>query len=76
MNFLKLTACHLGLSKDTGMVAAVQAKNISDMIISLELQRPKLTPVHIQWDLGIENSDRRDTSRCCSGGNHNFCMES
>ena len=40
------------------MVAAFQAKTISDMIISMEFQRPKLTPVHIQWDLGIENSDQ------------------
>ena len=31
------------------MAAAVQAKTISDMIMSMELQRPRLT----QWDLGI-----------------------
>ena len=38
----------------TGMVAAVQAKTISDMIMSMELQqRPRLTPVLPQWDLGI-----------------------
>ena len=35
------------------MVAAVQAKTISDMIMSMELQRPRLTMVLPQWDLGI-----------------------
>ena len=34
-------------------MAAVQAKPISDMIMSMELQRPRLTPVLPQWDLGI-----------------------
>ena len=28
-------------------------KTISDMIASVELQRPRLTPVLPQWDLGI-----------------------
>ena len=37
----------------TGRAAEVQAKTISDMIMSMELQRPKLTPVLPQWDLGI-----------------------
>ena len=37
----------------TGMAAAVQAKTISYMIISMELQTPRLTPVQPQWDLGI-----------------------
>ena len=32
---------------------SVQAKTISDMIISMELQRPRLTPVLLQWVLGI-----------------------
>ena len=35
------------------MVAAVQAKTISDIIMSMELQGPRLTPVLPQWDLGI-----------------------
>ena len=38
------------------MAAAVQAKtisDISDMIMSVELQRPRLTPVLPQWDLGM-----------------------
>ena len=34
-------------------MAAVQAKTISDMIMSMELQRPRLTPGLPQWDLGI-----------------------
>ena len=33
----------------TGKEAAVLAKIISDMIMSLELQRPRLTPVLLQW---------------------------
>ena len=37
----------------TGMAAAVQAKTISVMITSMELQRPRMTPVLPQWDLGI-----------------------
>ena len=37
----------------TGKVAAVQAKTISDTITSMELQRPRTTPVLPQWDLGI-----------------------
>ena len=35
------------------LAAAVQAKTISDMIMSMELQRPRLTPVLPQWDIGI-----------------------
>ena len=44
-----LTSVHIG----TGMAAPVQAKTISDMIMSMELQRPRLTPVLPQWDSGI-----------------------
>ena len=33
--------------------AALQAKTISDKITSMELQRPRLTLVLPQWDLGI-----------------------
>ena len=35
------------------MAAAVQAKTFYHMIMSMELQRPRLTPVLLQWDLGI-----------------------
>ena len=35
------------------MAAAVQAKTFYDMIMSMELQRPRLTPGLLQWDLGI-----------------------
>ena len=35
------------------MAAAVQAKTMSDMITSIELQRPRMTPVLPQWDLDI-----------------------
>ena len=37
----------------TGKASAVQAKIISDMIMTMELQRPRLTPVLPHWDLGI-----------------------
>ena len=37
----------------TRMAAAVQAKKISDMIISMESERPKFIPVLPKWDLGI-----------------------
>ena len=37
----------------TGRAAEVQAKTISDMIMTMELQRPRLTPVLPEWDLGI-----------------------
>ena len=36
-----------------GNVAAVQVKNISDMITSVDLQRLRMTTVLLQWDLGI-----------------------
>ena len=35
------------------MAAAVQAKTISDMIMSMQLNRPKLTPVLPQLDPGF-----------------------
>ena len=35
------------------MGAAVESKTISDMIMSMEMQRPRLTPVQPHWDLGI-----------------------
>ena len=35
------------------MAAAVQAKMMSDMITSMDLQRPRMTLVLPQWDLDI-----------------------
>ena len=35
------------------MAAAVQAKKMSDMITSMELQRPRMTPALPYWDLDI-----------------------
>ena len=37
----------------TGKAKVVMHKTISDMIVSMELQRPRVTPVFPQWDLGI-----------------------
>ena len=37
----------------TAMAAAVQAKMMSNMITSVELQRPRMTPVIPQWNLDI-----------------------
>ena len=45
--------CLASVLSRTGKAAAVQAKNISDIIMSMELQRPSLTPVLPQWDLRI-----------------------
>ena len=36
----------------TGKAKVVQHKTTSEMIASMELQRPRVTPVP-QWDLGI-----------------------
>ena len=46
-------SCIASVLSRIGMAAAVKAKTISDMIMSMELQRPSLTPVLPQWDLGI-----------------------
>ena len=50
-------SCLASVLSGTGKAAAVQAKTISDMINSVELQRPSIcnsvTPVLPQWDLGI-----------------------
>ena len=46
-------SCLASVLSRTGMAAADQAKTISDIIKSMELQRPRLTPVLSQWDLGI-----------------------
>ena len=37
----------------TGKAKVVQNRTISDMILSMELQRPRIMPVLPQWDLGI-----------------------
>ena len=37
----------------TGKAKVVMHQTISDMIASMELQRPRVTPVLPQWDLGI-----------------------
>ena len=46
-------SCLASVLSRTGKAAEVQAKTISDMIMSMELQRPRLTLVLRQWDLGI-----------------------
>ena len=46
-------SCLASVLNRTGMAAAVQAQTISDMIMSMEFQRPRLTPVLPQWDLSI-----------------------
>ena len=46
-------SCSARVLSRTGKVAAVQANTISDMIMSMELQRPRLTAVLLQWVLGI-----------------------
>ena len=46
-------SCLASVLSCTGKTAAIQAETISDMIMSMELQRPRLTPVLPQWDLGI-----------------------
>ena len=37
----------------TGKARVVLHRTISDMISSMELQRPRITPVLPQWDLGV-----------------------
>ena len=37
----------------TGKAKVVLHRTISDMIASMELQRPRTTPVLPQWDLGV-----------------------
>ena len=47
-------SCLASVVSHTGNATAVQAKTISDMITSsMELQWPTMTPVLLQWDLGI-----------------------
>ena len=52
-DYQRYRSCLAWILIRTCKVAAVQAKTISDMIMSMELQRPRLTPVLPQWDLGI-----------------------
>ena len=50
------TSCLASVLSHTGMVAAVQAKTMSDMVTSMELQTRvtvRMTPVLPQWDLDI-----------------------
>ena len=46
-------SCLASVLSRTGKVAAVQTETISDMIMCMELQRPRLTLVLPQWDLSI-----------------------
>ena len=46
-------SCLASVLSCTGKAAAIQAKTISDMITSMELQRPRMTPVLPHGDLGI-----------------------
>ena len=46
-------SCLVSVLSHTGTAVAVQAKTMSDMITSMELQRPRMTPVLPQWNLDI-----------------------
>ena len=46
-------SCLASVLSRTSKATEVQAKTISNMIMSMELQRPRLTPVLLQWDLCI-----------------------
>ena len=46
-------ACLGSVLNRTGKAKVVMHQTISDMIVSMELQRPRVTPVFPQWDLGI-----------------------
>ena len=52
-DYQRYRSCLASVLSRTGKAAAVQAKTISDMVMSMELQRPRLSPVLLQWDLGI-----------------------
>ena len=45
--------CLASVLSRKGKTAAVQNETISDIIMSMELQKTRLTPVLPQWDLGI-----------------------
>ena len=42
-------SCLASVLSKTGNAAAVKVKTISDMITSVEFQRPRMTPVLPQW---------------------------
>ena len=52
LNYQRLQVFSLSSSL-MGKAAVVQVKTISYMIASMELRRPRITPVLPQWDLGI-----------------------
>ena len=45
--------CIVSVLNRTGKTKVVLHRTISDMIASMELQRPRATPVLPQWDLGV-----------------------
>ena len=45
--------CLGSVLNQTGKAKVVMHQTISDMIVSMELQRPRVMPVFPQWDLGI-----------------------
>ena len=45
--------CLGSVLNQTGKAKVVMYQTISDMTVSMELQRPRVTPVFPQWDLGI-----------------------
>ena len=45
--------CLCSVLNPTGKARVVLHRTISDMIASMELQRPRITPVLPQWDLGV-----------------------
>ena len=46
-------SCLASVLSRTSNAAAVQSKTISDMITSIDLKKPRMTPVLPQWDLGF-----------------------
>ena len=46
-------SCLASVLSRKGKASEVQAKTLSEMITFMELQRPRITPVLSQWDLGI-----------------------
>ena len=46
-------ACLGSVLNRTGKAKVVMHQTISNMIVSMDLQRPRVTPVFPQWDLGI-----------------------
>ena len=50
-------SCLASVLSCTGRASAVQAQTMSDIITTVELQRPRMTPVLPQWDLDIIPED-------------------